>query len=71
MGTDWYNEILECVKSAKTIEIGTLKVEEIEILRENVIFNRLQKGNKSKFINKEFMHLLFAKVFEVAEQIFN
>lgn len=71
VGTDWYDEILECVKSAKTIEIGTLKVEEIEILRENVIFNRLQKGNNPKFIDEKHMLSFFAKVFEVAEQIFN
>lgn len=70
VGTEWYNEVLECVKSAKTIEIGTLKAEEIEILRETVIFNRLQKGKQPKFVNKELMSLLFAKVFEVAERIF-
>lgn len=70
VGADWYNEVLECVKSAKTIEIGTLKAEEIEILRETVIFNRFQKGKQPKFIKNELMSLLFAKVFEVAEQIF-
>lgn len=70
VGLEWYNEVLECVKSAKAIEIGTLRVEEIEILRETVIFNRLQKGKQPKFINNQLMSSFFAKVFEVSEQIF-
>lgn len=71
VGAKWYIEVLEYVKSAKTIEIGTLKAEEIEILRETVIFNRLQKGKQPIFINEELMTCLFAKVFELAEQIFD
>ena len=71
VGTDWYNKVLEEFKSAKIIEIGTLNAEEIEILRDTVIFNRLQKGKQPKFIDKGLMSSLFEKVFEVAEQIFN
>lgn len=71
VGTDWYNKVLEEFKSAKIIEIGTLNAEEIEILRDTVIFNRLQKGKQPKFVNKGLMSSLFEKVFEVSEQIFN
>ena len=70
MGAKWYIEVLKQIKSAKVIEMGTLKADEIEILRENVIYNRLQKGKPPKFINDELMSCFFLKVYEVAEQIF-
>ncbi len=71
VGTAWYNEALECVKSAKAIEIGTLKAREIEILRKTIIYNELNKGKPPEFINGELMNRFLSYVFKIAEQIFN
>ena len=71
VGSNWYNEVLEGLKTAKAIEIGTLKADEIENLRQTVIFNRLNKGKPPKYVNSNLMCRFFEHVFKVEEKIFN
>ncbi len=70
VGKPWYNEVISELHSAKAIEIGTLKVNEIEDFQKTIILNRLNKGKSPKYINDELINRFLSEIFHILERLF-
>lgn len=67
----WFTEtVLPALSVAKPESVGTLKRDEVALWRDRIVYERVEKGGRSRFINEAFMNRFFNKVSETADSVF-
>ena len=64
---NWAKEMINDLSLSKPLEIGTLKLKEIEKMKQSVINNDISKGRKPSVLDDNFMRSFYIKVVETMQ----